>query len=296
MATKRDEQFDEKFLRRLDYLHIMSKKIAAGSARAKRKTRLVGSGIEFADHRNYSPGDDMRNIDWKVYGRTNKLFLKLFEEEEDLYIYFLVDVSHSMMLGDPDKWSYAKRVTAALSYIGLSNLDRVSIIPFSSGLDGRLAPTRGKAQIFKIFDFLSGVVPSQHTSLADAFKTFVTQNKRKGVACVISDFYDPSGFEDGMNFLRYHKFEPLVIHLYDERELYPDLNGEMQLVDCETGEVREVMITPSILKRYRQIWDEFCTEIDDYCSKRDILYFRVPIQESFDDLILRVFRSGGFLK
>lgn len=293
---KRDEQFDEKFLRKLEYLYIMSKKIASGAARAQRKTQIVGSGLEFADHRNYSPGDDMRNIDWKVYGRTNKLFLKLFEEEEDLYIYFLLDVSQSMTLGSPSKWAYAKQVAAALGYIGLSNLDRVSIIPFSSKLDGRMAPTRGKAQIFKIFDFLSGVEPGKHTSLADAFKTFVTQNKRRGIACVISDFYDPTGFEDGMNFLRYHKFEPIVVHLYDERELYPDLNGEMQLVDCETGEIREVTITPSILKRYIQVWEDFCMELDGYCSKRDILYFRVPIQEAFDDLVLRIFRAGGFLK
>lgn len=294
--AKRDAQFDEKFLRKLDYLYIMSKKIASGAARAQRKTRIVGSGLEFADHRNYSPGDDMRNMDWKVYGRTNKLFLKLFEEEEDLYIYFLLDVSQSMTLGSPNKWEYAKRTAAALGYIGLSNLDRVSVIPFSSKLDGRMPPTRGKAQIFKIFDFLSSVEPGKHTSLGDAFKTFIAQNKRKGIACVISDFYDPTGFEQGLNYLRYHKFEPIIIHLFDERELDPQLNGELQLVDCETGEIREVTVTPQILKRYRQVWDEFCGEVESYCSKRDILYFRVPIQVPFDDLVLRVFRAGGFLK
>lgn len=294
--AKRDAQFDEKFLRKLDYLYIMSKKIASGAARAQRKTRIVGSGLEFADHRDYSPGDDMRNIDWKVYGRTSKLFLKLFEEEEDLYIYFLLDVSQSMLLGSPNKWDYAKRTAAALSYIGLSNLDRVSIIPFSSKLDGRMPPTRGKAQIFKVFDFLSSVEAGRHTSLADAFKTFIAQNKRRGVACVISDFYDPTGFEQGLNFLRYHKFEPIIIHLYDERELDPQLNGELQLVDCETGEIREITVTPQILKRYRQVWDDFCAEVEGYCSKRDILYFRVPIQVPFDDLVLRIFRAGGFLK
>ena len=294
--AKRDAQFDEKFLRKLDYLYIMSKKIASGATRAQRKTRIVGSGLEFADHRDYSPGDEMRNIDWKVYGRTNKLFLKLFEEEEDLYIYFLVDVSQSMALGSPTKWDYAKRTAAALSYIGLSNLDRVSIIPFSSKLDGRMPPTRGKAQIFKVFDFLSNVEPGRHTSLGDAFKTFVSQHKRRGIACVISDFYDPTGFEQGLNFLRYHKFEPIIIHLFDERELDPQLQGELQLVDCETGEVREITVTPQILKRYRQVWQDFCDELEGYCTKRDILYFRAPIQQPFDELVLRVFRAGGFLK
>ncbi len=294
--AQRDEQFDEKFLRKLEYLHIMSKKIAAGQARANRKTRIVGSGLEFADHRNYTPGDDMRNIDWKVYGRTNKLFLKLFEEEEDLYIYFLIDNSKSMTLGHkPHKWSYAKQVAAALGYIGLSNLDRVSVIPFSSKLDGRMAPTRGKAQIFKIFDFLSSVEPGTQTSMEDAFKTFVAQNKRRGIACVISDFYDPSGFEEGLNYLRYHKFDPIVIHLFDERELDPSIQGELELVDCETGAVREVTVTAGMLKRYRQVWEKFSHEIETYCTKRDILYFRVPTQIPFDELVLRVFRAGGFL-
>ena len=294
--AKRDAQFDESFLRKLEYLYIMSKKIMAGGARAQRKTRLVGSGLEFADFRNYSPGDDMRNIDWRVYGRTNKLFLKLFEEEEDLYIYFLIDASKSMALGEKTKLDYAKRAAAALSYIGLSNLDRVSIIPFSGKLDGRMPPTRGKKQIFKIFDFLSTITPENHTSLKDAFKTFVAQNKRRGVAVVLTDFYDPDGFEEGLNFLRYHKFDPIIIQIYDERELDPKISGELQLVDCESGEVRELTITPQLLKRYRQVWEEFCEEVEAYCSKRNILYFRVPIQVPFDELILRVFRAGGFVK
>ena len=246
MAGK--EEFDEAFLKKLEYLYIISKKIASGASRAERKTRIVGSGLEFADYRNYSPGDDLRNIDWRVFARTEKLFLKLYEEEEDLYIYFLVDTSASMHLGSPDKWTYAKRLVAALSYIGLSNLDRVSVIPFSSQLDGRLPPARGKAQIFKVFDFLDSLEDGAHTSLRDAFKTFVTQNKRRGIAVVISDFYDPSGFEDGLNFLRYHKFEPLVVQLFDERELNPKFRGDLQLVDCETGELTEITVTNAMMK------------------------------------------------
>ena len=296
MAARRDAQFDERFLRKLETLHIMSKKIASGQTRAKRKTQIVGSGLEFADYRNYSPGDEMRNVDWKVYGRTNKLFLKLFEEEEDLYIYFLLDTSTSMNIGhSPTKWEYAKSVAAALGYIGLSNLDRVSIIPFSSTLINRLPPTRGKAQIFKIFDFLSLVEPGEQTSLEVAFRTFVAQNKRRGIACVISDFYDPTGFERGMNSLRYYKFHPIVLHIYDERELDPNLHGDLQLVDCETGEVREVTVTPAMIRRYREVWEAYCEELESYCVKRNILYFRAATATPFDELVLRIFRAGGFL-
>jgi uncharacterized protein (DUF58 family) len=292
----RDEQFDEAFLKKLEYLYIISKKIVTGQLRAERKTKIVGSGLEFADFRNYVPGDDLRNIDWKVFARTEKLFLKLFEEEEDLYIYFLIDSSASMQLGSPNKWDYAKKVAAALGYIGLANLDRVSIIPFSSKLDGRLPPTRGKAQIFKIFDFLSAVEPGKQTSLEDAFRTFVTQNKRRGMAVVISDFYDPRGFEEGLNFLRYHKFDPMVVHVFDERELDPRFRGDLQLVDCETGEITDLTVTESMMKAYARAWQQYCAELEEYCVKRQILYFRVPIQVPFDDLILRIFRAGGFIQ
>lgn len=291
-----DEQFDEGFLKKLDYLYIMSQKIVAGQARAERKTRIVGSGLEFADFRNYTPGDDLKNIDWKIYGRSEKLFLRLYEEEEDLYIYFLVDCSRSMKLGDLNKWNFAKKVVAALGYIGLSNMDRVSIIPFSSQLDGRLPPSRGKAQIFKIFEFLSNLDAGKQTSLKDAFKTFVTQNKRRGMAVVISDFYDPTGFEEGLNFLRYHKFEPLVIHLFDEREMSASFRGDLQLVDCETGEVAELTVTDGMMKQYLKAWQTMCDTLQEYCVKRQILYFRTPIQEEFDELILKIFRAGGFLK
>ncbi len=295
MASSK-EQFDEAFLKKLEYLYIVSKKIVSGALRAQRKTRIVGSGLEFADYRNYSPGDDLRNIDWKVFARTEKLFLKLFEEEEDLYIYFLLDTSKSMQLGEPNKWSYGRRLTAALSYIGLSNLDRVSIIPFSSELDGRLPPARGKAQIFKIFEFLNGIEPGETTSLGEAFRTFVTQNKRRGMAVVISDFYDPTGFEEGLNYLRYHKFEPLVLHIFDERELDPAFRGDLQLVDCETGEVADITVTSAMKREYVKAFEAWSEELEEYCVKRDILYFRAPIQIPFDELVLRIFRAGGFLK
>ncbi|RAL21832.1 DUF58 domain-containing protein [Lujinxingia litoralis] len=270
--------------------------MAATGQRAKRQKKIVGSGLDFADYRTYTPGDDVKGLDWRVYSRTERLFLKLYEEEEDLHIYFLVDASASMHLGSPNKWNYARQVAAALAYIGLSNLDRVSIIPFSSRVQGRLPPGRGKAQIFKIFDFLDSVEPGQQTSLRDAFKTFVSQNKRRGLAVVISDFYDPAGIEEGLNALRYHRFEPMVIQLFDQRELDLAFHGEVQIVDCESAETRDITVTPALLAAYRQVFEAFCAELEGYCKSRQILYFRAPIQQSFDELILRVFRAGGFLK
>jgi len=291
----RDDQFDESFLQRLEYLYLVSQKMANRRLRANRDSEIAGSGMEFADHREYSPGDDFRNIDWKLYARTEKLFLKLFEEEQDLYIYFLLDCSRSMHLGESSKWWYAKRVVAALSYIGLSNLDRVGIIPFADKPLGRFPPTRGRNQIFRVFEFLETLEPGEATGLEPSLRTFVSQTNRKGMAVVLSDFFDPDGYRDALDQLRYHKFDPVVIQVYDRRELDPSVTGDIELVDAETGDTQTMTVTPRLVRQYRERFKAFSDKLESYCNKHQMLSFRTPVQEAFDDLILRVFRAGGFV-
>lgn len=292
----RSQLFDEEFLRKLEYLHVVSRKAFTGTLRAERKTRKVGSGIEFADHRKYTLGDDFRYIDWNVYGRVDKLLLRLFEEEEDLHIYVLLDVSRSMLIGEPLKLHYAMKVAAALTYIGLANLDRVGIVPFSDKLRGRLPVARGKRRIFQVFEFLRGVEAGGQTRLDAIADTFVHQHKRRGLAVLISDFYDPRGFQDGINTLRYNKFEPFVLQVYDEREANPALHGDLSLVDCETGEVKEVTISRSLLEAYKREHEKYMNELSAFCTARAIPYFRTHTGVAFDDLVLRIFRTGGFLR
>jgi uncharacterized protein (DUF58 family) len=292
----RKDLFDEKFLKKLEYLHLVSRKVFSGALRAERRTRKIGSGIEFADHRKYTWGDDFRYIDWNVYGRVDKLLLRLFEEEEDLHIYVLLDCSTSMLIGDPLKLHYAMQVGAALSYVGLANLDRVAIIPFSDRLHGRLPPARGKNRIFKVFEFLRNIEVRGKTDLAECLTQFVHQNKRRGLAVVISDFYDPTGFEAGINTLRYNKFEPFVLQAYDLREANPHLHGDLTLVDCETGEAKDVTISKALLERYKLEHEKYCAELSEFCTARAIPYFRTHTKVSFDDLVLRIFRTGGFLR
>lgn len=295
-AGKR-QLFDDEFLKKLEYLYIVSKKVFAGRIRAERRTRKVGAGIEFADHRKYSAGDDFRYIDWNIYGRLDRLLLRLFEEQEDLHIYILLDASVSMRIGDPVKLDYASKIAAALCYIGLANLDRVSIVPFSAQLHREQLPSaRGKSRIFKVFDFLSGIEPVGQTSLEASLKTFVAQTKRRGMAVVISDFYDPKGYEEGLNFLRYNKFEPFVVQIYDQKEVNPPLSGDLTLVDCETGELREVTVSARLLQKYREAHETFCTELDEFCTKRAMPFFRTHTGRPFDELVLSIFRAGGFLK
>ena len=295
-AADRSKLFDDRFLRTLEHLHLVSRKVFAGNLRAERRTRKVGSGIEFADHRTYARGDDFRYIDWNLYGRLDKLLLRLFEEEEDLHIYILIDCSDSMAIGNPPKMHYAMKVGAALSYVGLANLDRVSILPFSQTVLGRLPPARGKNRIFRVFEFLRQVPIGGTTDLAEAAKMFVSQHKRRGLAVVISDFYDPHGFEEGINTLRYNKFEPFVLQVYDQKEAAPNLHGDLALVDCETGELREVTVSKALLEAYTREHEKYCKELEDFCTSRAVPFFRTHTGIAFDELVLRIFRSGGFLR
>jgi hypothetical protein len=159
-----------------------------------------------------------------------------------------------------------------------------------------MPPSRGKNRIFHVFEFLRNVELGGKTELAECMKDFVTQNKRRGLAVVISDFYDPVGFEQGINTLRYYKFEPFVLQVYDQREAKPNLHGDLALVDCETGDTREVTISRSLLDQYTRAHEAYCQELDDFCTKRAMPFFRTMTSIPFDELVLKIFRSGGFLR
>ncbi len=288
--------FDDEFQRKLETLAIVSRRVFAGNMRAERRTKKKGSGVEFADHRNYAPGDDFRYVDWNVYQRFGKLLVRLYEEEEDLSIYFIVDCSSSMAFGDNKKFDQARRLCAALAYVGLANLDRVTIVGVNDEVIARMPTTRGKGRIFKVFDFLRTLKPDGTTELRETMKTFVAQHKRRGLAVLISDLYDPAGFEGGINMLRFNKFEPYVLHIVDPRESRLTLKGDVRIYDCETGDEREVTVTPKLLERMQRAWGEYREQVERFCTARQVPYFAADVDTPFDELVLRVFRRGGFLR
>ena len=291
-----DDLFDDEFQRKLDYLALVSRRVFAGRMRAERRTKKSGSGVEFADHRDYQPGDDIRYLDWSVYQRFDRLLVRLFEEEEDLAIYFIVDASASMGFGGGRKLAYAKRVCAALAYVGLANLDRVSIVSTADHILDRMPQTRGKARIFKVFRFLKSIEPTGVTDLEDALKSFAAQNKRRGLAVLVSDLYDPKGFERGLNVLRYNKFDPFVVHVTDASDARPKLHGDVLLYDCETGDEREVTVTAKVLERYEEVYRQYLADVERFCATHQVPYAAADLSVPFDELILRVFRRGGFLR
>lgn len=290
-----DELFDDHFQQKLDYLAIVSRRVFKGRMRAERRTRKSGSGVEFADHRDYVAGDDFRYLDWNVYQRFGRLLVRLYEEEEDLSIYIVVDASTSMGFSGRRKFRYAQRLAAALAYVGLSNLDRITIVATTDKIEARMPTARGKARIFKVLQFLRGLAPEGTTDLGDAMKTFAAQHKRRGLVIVLSDLYDPRGFERGINVLRYAMFEPFVIHIVDPDDARPKLAGDVRIYDCETGDEREVTVTAKVLSRYRAAYDEYLADIKRFCTERQVTYVAADVAIPFDELVLRVLRQGGML-
>ena len=277
-------------------LRIRSRLVAEGVDAGAHRSARRGSGIEFGGHREYVPGDDLRWIDRRALLRHGRLLVRQFETETDRALRLVVDASASMGFGDAKKLRYAKRVCAALAYVGLANLDRVSIVSTSDHILDRMPQTRGKARIFKVFRFLQELEATGVTDLEDALKSFVAQNKRRGLAVLISDLYDPRGFERGLNVLRYNKFDPFVVHIVDPADAKPKLQGDVLLYDCETGDEREVTVTPKVLQRFGEAHRAYLSEIDRFCATHQVPYIAADVSVPFDELILRVFRRGGFLR
>ena len=290
------ELFDEEFQRRLEWLAVASRRVFAGRLRAERRTKKSGSGLEFADHREYTHGDDLRSLDWNVYARTGRALVKLFEEEEDLAIYVLLDCSGSMAHGRPSKFDHGRKLAAAMAYVGLANLDRVALIAWSTDVSRRMPPARGKNRIFKVFDFLRAVRPAGDTALADAARSFAAENKRRGVAILVSDLYDPAGFERGLNALRYQKFEPMVIHVTDARDADPGARGDVLLVDAESGEGREVTLTPALVAKFRDAHAQWAREVEGFCKARRVAYARAEVGGALEDQVLNLFRRSGLVE
>lgn len=287
--------FDEDFLRKLELLSVVSKRLLSGQFKAERRARKLGAGIEFADYRGYVPGDDFRAVDWRAYMRLDRLILRLFEEETDLPIYIFVDASASMGGRHNEKLDYAKKVAAALAYVGLSNLDRVILVAYADRLIEELPGQRSKAQVFNIFRFLGRICASHTTNAGEAFQRFFTARRRRGIVVVISDFLDPHGVLASLDLLRYRRQDLLAIHVVSPSDAEPPLNGEITLVDSETGARQDITITPALLRAYEQEFAAHCAEIERYCTLYGFGYVRTVTDFPFEDLVLQVLRQGRFV-
>jgi uncharacterized protein (DUF58 family) len=287
---------DPEFLHKLEQLELVSRKIFAGRMKGERRSRRRGSSVEFADHRNYSVGDDLRHIDWNVYGRLDKLFLKLFMEEEDLHFYTLLDTSLSMDFGEPTKLRYAKQVAAALGFIGLVNHDRVVFDGFSTALEPGLSGIRGRSQMWRVVQYLEGLEASGASDLKAACKQFAIKHPGRGIVVVISDFLDKRGYEEALRYLLARNMDIYLIQVLSREEVEPELVGDLRLIDAEDDDVAEVTISAPLLKRYKENLNAFVGGLKDWCTKRGMSHILTTNHQPFDKLILTYLRERGLVK
>lgn len=289
------DTFDEAFQRRLESLVLVARRLASGKERAERRSKKSGTGIEFAAHRPYFPGDDFRFVDWKVFGRSERLLIKQFEEEQDLSVYLLIDCSLSMTAVQSKKLHYAKQVAAALGYVALSSLDRVSVQAFGSTLGERLAPTRGRNRALTMLRFIAGLSSEGQTDMARSLKTFAARETRRGLALVITDGYDAQGFTAGIDALRYARFMPAVLCIVDDGDIGGDVLGDVCLVDAETGETRELTVTPALLEQVKAARGAHIARLGTFCREKQVPFFELSLASPFDDAVLELLYRGGLL-
>ena len=284
------------FMARLNALGVVSKKILSGKLRGERRSRKKGESLEFADYRNYSQGDDLRRVDWSLFARLERLFLKLFQAEEDLSVYLIVDASKSMDYGSVNKFDYARKVAAAVAYVGIANMDRVSLALYTGDQEAFLPDMRGKNQVFRMFKFLSGVKPQGGTDLNDSVQRFLLRNRRPGVCLIISDFLDPNGFEAPLKALAAARMDVFAIHVLAPEEVEPVLAGDFLLVDGETGEKIDVTASPRLVENYKKTVRGFCSSLQQFCSTRDVSYLFASTDLPFEALVLNYLRTVGVVK
>ncbi len=293
--------FDSVFLAKLEQLSLLCRRLFKSENRADRPSRHNGSSLEFADYRNYASGDDPRAVDWSIYARLERLVVKLYEQEQDLPIHILVDSSASMRWtphpdhAPPEKLNAARKIAAALAYIGLSNQDRVQLAWFDQNHGPELAAGRGRSHFHKVLGFLSQPPPPAPTSLLTAIRQFTRKIRRRGVVILISDLLDPSGCQEPLGILNAAQFETEVLQILHPAELQPELLGELQLVDSESGSELAFTATPAALARYRELLGNLLEQQHRFCREHRIGLLRLSSEAPFEDAVLKLLREGRFL-
>jgi uncharacterized protein (DUF58 family) len=292
-----EELFSSDFFRGLDRLSLVVKRDVSGRFRGERRSVKHGSSVEFADYRDYSPGDDMRYVDWNVYARVDKLLIKLFRDEEDIEVYMVVDNSPSMRFGEPSKHLFARRLAAALSYIILSGGDRCVVSVFDSGGLKRLPALRGKRAVPELMRFFGTDHPSSaETGFNAACTAVAAESRPSGVVVVISDLLFAEDYRIGLKHLASQRHDVYLIHCLAESEINPDLKGDVRVVDSETSEIRDVSVGPRLLRHYQAALEEFCGEAERFCHAYGMKYTRLVTATPLKEVLFRSLVADGYLR
>ena len=292
--------FDEATLRKLEQLSLVASRVRVGLMKGERRSRKKGSSIEFADYREYSPGDDLRRLDWNVFARLERPFIKLLEEEEDLAVHILVDASASMNWpdsgGEVNKFQYAIRLAGALGYIALVTGDRVAVTWLTSQGNRGWGPYRGRQNALPMFQYLEAGEAIGFTSLDVATRDYALRARRPGLLILISDLFSPSGFTNGLNTLLGRGYEVAIVQLLSPDESDPPLGGDVKLVDVETGAGAELTLDVSTINLYKQRLQEWQSEIAKYAANHGINFVPVTTDLPWDKLVLQSLRARDIVR
>ncbi len=281
--------------RRLRSLELGSVRRRPGQLRGDRRSTKRGTSIEFADYRNYAPGDDLRRVDWNLYARTDRMFTKLYEEEEDMSVRILVDASDSMAFGAPSKLDVARRLAAALGYVALAELDRLrpAVIGPSGVTEHR--PLRGQAAVGELLEFLASIRPAGSAALGESLSRYAWSGRGRGLVVLISDLYDPGDVVRPLRQLCGRGGEAVVLHVLSPEELEPDLAGDVELVDSETADRSPLTADGPVLEAYRSRLDEWLSGLASSLRRSAMGYVLVRSDEPLEEVLFRDLRRARVL-
>jgi uncharacterized protein (DUF58 family) len=307
-----DPLFDDSTRRKLEQLTLYANRVRAGAVKGERRSIKRGTSVEFADYRNYAPGDDLRRLDWNIYARLERPLTRLYEDEEDLSVHLILDASASMDfpradLETPDahqhhKFAYARRLLAGLATVSLHTDDRLSVIaltaPDERDSDGviHFGPARGGAYSVALIKFVGGLRARGAVDVNVMLKSYAARSGRAGLVVLISDLFAPSGFAEGLNALIGKGHEVAVVHLLAPEEIEPPLEGDLRLIDSETGLPQEVSIDGGMRALYRRRVEAWRDEMRAECRRRGAHYLPIITDQAWERVILTDLRRLGVVK
>jgi uncharacterized protein (DUF58 family) len=294
-----DELLGSQLMAKLDQVDVVSRKIFAGKLQGERRSKKRGISVEFADYRHYAHGDDLRFIDWNIYARLDRLFLKMFLEEEDLSLVIAIDASASMHWGNPSKFIFDQRLAMALGYIGLVNHNRVSLYAFGGGDVRPLPNLRGRRRTKEMGAWILGLEAAGPSDFDEAMRVIALGRQGKGVMVILSDFMFKEGYEKGLRYLSGGGYDTFCIQVLSPEEVDParkGLAGDLRLTDVEDEDTAEVTISAALLKRYKENLDAYCGRLREHCVRRGMIHVTIDTATNLDTLLLDYLRRRGLLK
>jgi len=283
MAT--EPIIDKSFLEKLERLTIHWRKSFPGLVGGHNRSRFPGPGQEFLDHRHFHHGDDLRAVNWRAYLRLEKLFLKMFQVEPRVPVRLMLDISQSMATGGVAKFDYARRLAAALCYIGLVRLDTITVFPFTDRLGDPFLCCGGRHRLAPTVDYLTALRPSGRTSYLQVVRQFVSANSQRGLLIILSDFLDEEDCARPLQFLADYGHELLLIHLWAEEDRTPPWDGDLELIDAETGAKLEIAFGPDARTAYTEAFDDWARSLQEAVVRKGGRYVGLSTSMAIEDAV-----------